>query len=123
LVWAFPCKQLAADAEAYEAATEQGGAQSRLGGDRFILAPMALKDIVARIDEEIARLQQARSLLAASGISVALPTVGRGRPKKNAGTSAPSKPAKKKRNLSPEGRARIAEAAKRRWAKLRAKGK
>jgi hypothetical protein len=82
---------------------------------------MALKDIVAQIDEEIARLQQARSLLAASGISVALPPVGRGRPKKNAVTPAPSKPAKKKRNLTAEGRARIAEAVKRRRAKQKAK--
>lgn len=84
---------------------------------------LALKDIVAQIDEEIARLQQARSLLATSGISVALPAVGRGTPKKNAGTPALSKPAKKKRNLSPEGRARIAEAVKRRWARQKAKGK
>lgn len=85
--------------------------------------PMALKDIVAQIDEEIARLQQARSLLAASGIAVALPAVRRGRPKTNGETPALSKPAKKKRNLSPEGRARIAEAVKRRWAKQKARGK
>jgi hypothetical protein len=84
---------------------------------------MALKDIVAQIDEEISRLQQARSLLAASGISVALPVVGRGRAKKNAGTPALSKPANKKRNLSPEGRARIADAVKRRWAAQRANKK
>jgi hypothetical protein len=81
---------------------------------------MALKDIVAQIDEEVARLQQARSLLAASGIAVALPAVRRGRPKTHGGTPALLKPAKKKRNLSPEGRARIAEAVKRRWAKQKA---
>jgi hypothetical protein len=90
---------------------------SRLGGCRFIRAPMALKDIVAQIDEEVARLQQARSLLAASGIAVALPAVRRGRPKTHGGTSALLKPAMKKRNLSPEGRARITEAVKRRWVK------
>ncbi|MGA9673040.1 MAG: hypothetical protein WBQ94_27830 [Terracidiphilus sp.] len=90
---------------------------------QFILAPMALKDIVTQIDEEIARLQQARSLLTAAGIAVALHPAGRGRPKKNAGTRAPSKPAKKKRNLSPEGRARIAEAVKRRWAAQKATSK
>jgi hypothetical protein len=84
---------------------------------------MALKGIVAQIDEEIAGLQQARSLLAASGISVTLPAVGRGRPKKNAEMPVLSKSAKKKRNLSPEGRARIVEAVKLRWAKQKAKGK
>lgn len=84
---------------------------------------MALKDIVAQIDEEIARLQQARSLLAASGISVALPSVGRVRPKKNTRMPALSKPAKKKRNLSPEGRTRIAEAVRLRWAKQKAREK
>jgi hypothetical protein len=93
---------------------------SCLGGCRFILAPMALKDIVAQIDEEVARLQQARSLLAASGIAVALPAVRRGRPKMHGGTPTLLKPAKKKRNLFPEGRARIAEAVKRRWAKQKA---
>lgn len=107
----------------YGAATAWGWARSRLGGEQFILAPMALKDIVAQIDEEIARLHQARSLRAASGISAVLPAVGRGTPNKNAGTPALSKPADRRRNLSPEGRARIAEAAKRRWAKLGAKGK
>jgi len=100
-----------------------GQLRSRLGGEQFILAPMALKDIVAQIDEEIARLQHARSLLTASGISVTLPPVGRGRPQKNAGTPAASIPTKKKRNPSPESRARIAEAVERRWARLKAKGK
>ncbi len=80
---------------------------------------MSLENIVAQIDAEIALLQQARSLLAASGI----PAVRRGRPKKNVEAPVPSKPAKKKRNLTPEGRARIAEAVKRRWAKQKAKGK
>ena len=45
----------------------------------------------------------------------------RGRPAKAAGVAraaeaAADKPVKKKRNLSPEGRARIAAAAKARWA-------
>jgi len=84
---------------------------------------MALKDLVSQIDAEIARLQQARSLLAASEVSVALPIVRRGRPKKNVETPVAFKPAKKKRNLSPEGRARIAEAVKRRWAAQNASGK
>jgi hypothetical protein len=82
--------------------------------ERFFLAPMALKDIVAQIDAEITRLQQARSLLTTSGIPVVLPVGRRGRPKENVETPGLSKPAKKKRNLSPEDRTRIAEAAKRR---------
>lgn len=93
-----------------------------MAANRFILAPMALKDILAEIDEEIARLQQAKSLLAASGGSIA-PAVRRGRPKKNAASPTLAKPAKKKRNLSPEGRARIAEAVKRRWAAQKSKQK
>jgi len=83
---------------------------------------MALKDILAQIDAEIARLQQAKSLLAASEVSIA-PAPRRGRPKKYAELPAPTKATKKKRNLSPEGRARIAEAVKRRWASQKAKQK
>ena len=86
---------------------------------------MAFNDIVAQIDAEIARLQQARSLLATTGISVAFPGARRGRPKQNAAVPATSKPTKKrkKRNLSPEGRVRIAEAVKRRWAKQKGNNK
>jgi len=82
---------------------------------------MALNEILAQIDVEIARLQQARALLGATGVQKAR----RGRPKLNTDGSLLSKPAKKKRNLSPEGRARIAEAVKRRWARQKAakKGK
>ena len=88
---------------------------------RFILAPMALNDILAELDAEIARLQQARSLLTASGIlSVSAPR--RGRPKKDTAELA-TITVKKKRNLSPEGRARIAAAVKRRWASQKAKQK
>ena len=81
---------------------------------------MALQDVLAHIDTEIARLQQARTLLA--GTPDALKP-GRGRPKgsKNAApVAAPAAPAKKgKRQLSPEGRKAIAEAMKRRWAEKR----
>jgi hypothetical protein len=80
---------------------------------------MALNDILAEIDAEIAHLQQAKSLLTGS----AAPAAKRGRPKKNAQAAPSAKPAKKKRNLSPEGRARIAEAVKRRWAAQKAKQK
>jgi hypothetical protein len=80
---------------------------------------MAVQEILAQIDAEIARLQQARALLGATGVRKAR----RGRPKLNADALLLSRPAKKKRNLSPEGRARIAEAVKRRWAKQKASGK
>jgi hypothetical protein len=66
-----------------------------------------ISDILAQIDLEIAQLQQARVLLGGSA-SV---------PRKAAAAPASKKPAKKKRNLTPEGRKRIAEAVKRRWAK------
>jgi hypothetical protein len=69
---------------------------------------MAVKDILLEIDQEIARLQQARALLGGSAAST------RGY-KATKAESAPKK-RKKKRNISPEGRRRIAEAVKRRWA-------
>jgi hypothetical protein len=84
---------------------------------------MPINNIVAQIDAEIARLQQAKSLLAATGVSADLPAVRRGRPKKNEGTPAAPKPAKMKRILSPEGRARLVEAVKRRWAAQKANKK
>lgn len=80
---------------------------------------MGLAEILASIDREISTLQRARTLLAAG------PGVGRkrGRPSKTAAVviALTGKPAKKrkKRNLSPEGRKRIAEAQKRRWDAMR----
>ncbi len=72
---------------------------------------MAHERLVELLDLEIERLQQARAVLAV------LPSVnGKGvGGRRVAAGAAPAKP-KKKRNLSPEGRARIAEAARRRWA-------
>jgi len=77
---------------------------------------MALSDILATIDSEIAQLQKARALLTGTAAPAAKKRPGR--PKKVAAEVVPAaKPAKKrKRNLSPEGRKRIAEAVKRRWA-------
>jgi hypothetical protein len=72
-----------------------------------------LTAILAELDTEIARLQQARSLLAGETVKR-----GPGKPK----ATAASVPTKKKRNLSPEGRARIAAAVKARWAKAKKKG-
>jgi hypothetical protein len=70
---------------------------------------MSVRDILVEIDHEIARLQQAKALLSGSVAST------RGRPKATSEEKAPKK-RKKKRNISPEGRLRIAEAVKRRWA-------
>ena len=68
---------------------------------------MGVSEILLQIDRQIAQLQQARALLAGSDVP---------KPRKAAAAAAAKKPAKKKRNLSPEGRKRIAEAVKRRWA-------
>jgi len=63
-----------------------------------------VKDILVEIDAEISRLQQARALLS-----------GEATPKRGPGKGK-SVTAPKKRKLTPEGRKRIAEAMKRRWA-------
>jgi hypothetical protein len=71
--------------------------------------------LIQEIDSEISRLQQARALLIGEPAKR-----GPGRPKAGAGTrtaaTAVSKPAKRKRRLSPEGRKRIADAMRKRWA-------
>jgi hypothetical protein len=83
---------------------------------------MALKEILALIDAEIASLEQAKSLLSHSAGLTDSPVRRKpGRPAKSASAVAPA--GKKKRNLSPEGRARIAEAVKRRWAAQKTKQK
>jgi hypothetical protein len=71
--------------------------------------------IIAEIDEQISKLQQARELLSGTAVKVK----GRGRPKgsKNAKTAAKAAP--RKRKISAEGRKRIAEAMKKRWAERR----
>jgi hypothetical protein len=73
---------------------------------------MQLSKILAEIDLEISRLEQARTLLAGENG----PDVKKARKTKTAVVTveAPVK-RKKKRNLSPEGRKRIAEAVRRRW--------
>lgn len=76
---------------------------------------MGVAQILQSIDREIALLQQARALL--SDTAVPAPRKAPGRPKKAAAvkiTETKTKK-KKKRNLTPEGRKRIAEAVKRRW--------
>jgi len=72
---------------------------------------MAIKDVIALLDAEIAALKEARQLLKADSTGSAAPRKA-GRPRKadNALPTvvAKTKKTKKKRNLSPEGRARIA---------------
>lgn len=68
---------------------------------------MQVSQILVEIDNEIARLQQARNLLA--GVSVKGAKRGK----------AAVKRAPKKRKMSAEGRRKIAEAMKRRWAERR----
>lgn len=76
---------------------------------------MDVARILSEIDAEIARLQQARVALTAIAGGTVAPR--RGRPK----GSVNKKSAKtRKRNLTPEGRKRIADAMKRRWAERRA---
>ena len=79
---------------------------------------MEISRIIAEIDSEIKKLQQARELLAGTE---AVRKNGPGRPKgsKNATVSAAPAKSKGKRNLTPEGRKRIADAMKRRWAERR----
>ncbi len=76
---------------------------------------MELKDIVSLIDAEIATLKDACALLAARSV-VTIAKRKPGRPPKVQPDSLKVSTRKKKRHLSPEGRARIAEAARKRWA-------
>ena len=79
---------------------------------------MEVNRIIAEIDSQILKLQQARALLA--GTTTSAGPAGRGRPKgsKNGGSTVSAK-APRKRKLSPEGRKRIADAMKKRWAERR----
>ena len=76
---------------------------------------MAINSIVAQIDAEIARLTEARTLLAGLGSPAvaALQSV----------SASPKKKRKKKHVLSPEARKRIADAQRKRWAAHKAKAK
>lgn len=73
---------------------------------------MSREQILSAIDDEISKLQQARKLLQSSGGSKLVS----GLPSKGRKTRA-------RRTLSPEARARIAAAQKRRWAKQKAASK
>ena len=67
---------------------------------------MEVKGILAAIDQEIANLEKAKAILTGTGARVG----------RRGGTAR-----KKKRQLSPEGRKRIQEALRKRWAAVRAK--
>jgi hypothetical protein len=67
---------------------------------------VGVSEILTQIDREIAQLQRARALLSSGSTDGYKSAAGK-------------KPGKKKRNLSPEGRKRIAEAVRRRWAEQR----
>ncbi len=69
---------------------------------------MTREDIIAAIDEEIERLEKVKELLQSSSSGKLTGALNR----KGVGP--------KKRYLSPEARARIAAAQKRRWAKQKA---
>ena len=66
---------------------------------------MNISEVIAGIDEEIARLERARDLLSGSAGAAAY--------------REGSAPTKVKRMLSPEARARIVAAQKARWAKVK----
>jgi hypothetical protein len=72
--------------------------------------------IIAEIDAQISKLQQARDLLSGT---VTKAGKGPGRPKGSKNAKPASTAAPRKRKLSPEGRKRIADAMKRRWAERR----
>jgi hypothetical protein len=85
---------------------------------------MDVSKIIAEIDAQIAPLQQARAVLLGLSENTAVSKPRRGRPKGSTNAAKTvavkvAKPSKRKRNLSPEGRKRIAEAMKRRWAERR----
>ncbi len=78
---------------------------------------MAIDSILTQIDAEIARLTQARALLASLG-TITIPAV---EPKP---AKSPAKPKRrKKRVLSADARKRIADAQRKRWAAQKAKSK
>ena len=73
---------------------------------------MEVKQIIVELDREISRLKEARALLAGER--------SKGRRASTSATKASTNRGRRgKRNLTPEGRKRISEALKRRWAERR----
>jgi hypothetical protein len=85
---------------------------------------MNFEAIITEIDREIDRLQTARNaMMGLSGSTGVMQPVGKklGHPPKVAvPATATATPVKKRSTLSPEGRARLVEAMKKRWASSRA---
>lgn len=80
---------------------------------------MAIDSILAEIDAEIARLTQARKLLAgATGANNFTPSK-----KSSVVAKSSAKKGKRTRVLSAEARKRIADAQRRRWAAQKSKAK
>jgi hypothetical protein len=71
---------------------------------------------LAGIDQEIARLQHARDLLAGDQPRRGRPRGSKSVKKEAKAVKAAAKPGRKKRKLSAEGRKRIADAMRKRWA-------
>ena len=81
-----------------------------------------MKDILSAIDAEIARFEQAKALLSASGVVVAKREPGR--PAKVAAVVTPKvQKTRKRRKMSAEGRERIRQAQIKRWATLKGASK
>ena len=76
---------------------------------------MSIESILSQIDAEIARLNEARTLLAGAGGRASRAV--KGKVAKVAGRTS------KRRVLSPEARKRIADAQRKRWAAHRSKNK
>ena len=74
------------------------------------------ENVLSQIDDQIAKLQQARALLTGSTATPAR----RGRPAGSKNTTAAPK---KRRKMSAAGRKAIAEAQRKRWAALKASKK
>ena len=72
---------------------------------------MEVSQILVEIDNEIARLQQVRDLLAGKNTKSGT--------RRGYGSGKKVVKVRAKRKLSPEGRRKIAEAMKRRWAERR----
>ena len=83
--------------------------------------PIATLEKVIAIRKQIEALKATeQQILSGSAPVVTLVAKRRGRPPKSVASPAPAAPViKKKRTMSPEGRARIAAAQKARWAKVK----
>ena len=86
---------------------------------------MEVSVIIAGIDDLIAKLQRARGILGTE-LPHEVGKTHRGRPKGSKNADATQEPlptadkvTAKKHKVSPEGRKRIADATRRRWAELR----